>query len=36
MQEKHGITVAQAEELISEYRNSREKLDVAAGQSKRS
>ncbi|GEO18314.1 DUF3606 domain-containing protein [Microvirga aerophila] len=28
---KHGISVAQAEELIKEHGNSREKLDAAAG-----
>jgi hypothetical protein len=32
---KHGISVAQAEELIKEHGNSREKLDAAAGKLKR-
>ena len=32
---KHGISVAQAEELIREHGNSREKLDAAAGKLKR-
>jgi hypothetical protein len=32
---KHGISVAQAEELIKEHGNSREKLDAAAGRLKR-
>jgi Protein of unknown function (DUF3606) len=32
---KHGISVAQAEELIKEHGNSREKLDSAAGELKR-
>jgi hypothetical protein len=32
---KHGISVAQAEELIREHGNSREKLDAAAGELKR-
>jgi len=31
---KHGISVAQAEELIREHGNSREKLDAAAGKLK--
>jgi hypothetical protein len=31
---KHGISVAQAEELIKEHGNSREKLDAAAGKLK--
>jgi Protein of unknown function (DUF3606) len=32
---KHGISVAQAEALIKEHGNSREKLDAAAGKLKR-
>jgi hypothetical protein len=32
---KHGISVSQAEELIKEHGNSREKLNVAAGKLKR-
>lgn len=32
---KHGITVAQAEALIKQHGNSREKLDAAAGKLKR-
>ena len=32
---KHRISVAQAEELINEHGNSREKLDAAAGKLKR-
>jgi hypothetical protein len=32
---KHGISVAQAEELIREHGNSREKLDAAAGKLER-
>ena len=32
---KHGISLAQAEELIREQGNSREKLDAAAGKLKR-
>jgi hypothetical protein len=31
---KHGISVAQAEKLIREHGNSREKLDAAAGKLK--
>ena len=32
---KHGISVSQAEALIKEHGNSREKLDAAAGELKR-
>ncbi|MBQ0821179.1 DUF3606 domain-containing protein [Microvirga sp. HBU67558] len=32
---KHGISVVQAEELIKEHGNNREKLDAAAGKLKR-
>ena len=32
---KHGITVAQAEALIKQHGNSRDKLDAAARQLKR-
>ncbi|WP_201842105.1 DUF3606 domain-containing protein [Microvirga zambiensis] len=31
---RHGITVAQAEALVKEHGNSREKLDAAAGKLK--
>jgi len=32
--EKHGISIEQAEQLISQHGNSREKLDAAAQQMK--
>jgi hypothetical protein len=33
--EKHGITVAQAQALIKQHGNNREKLDAAAGKLRR-